>query len=73
MRALEAGSLETVCIYEAADFMRMKLKNKDTDSITVVYCSESDQKNPKYYKEGIHELELIESLPLNEWVAENYK
>jgi hypothetical protein len=38
MRSLEAGTLETICVYENADFIRMKLKNKDTESITIVYC-----------------------------------
>ncbi len=32
----------------------MTLKNKDTDSITIVYCKTEDIKNPKYYKDGIH-------------------
>ena len=39
----------------------------------MVYCKESDQKNPKYFKDGIHDMELVESTPLNEWVTENYK
>lgn len=54
MRALEAGSLETVCIFEGGDYVRLKLRNKDTESINIVYCKESDQKNPKHFRDGIH-------------------
>ena len=54
MKALEAGSLETVMLYENANYYRMQLKNKDTDSIKVVYCKEEDKKNPKFFKDGIH-------------------
>lgn len=42
MRALEAGSLETICIFEGNEYVRMTLRNKDTDGKTVVYCKESD-------------------------------
>jgi len=72
MRALEAGSLETIMVYEGADFTRLSLKNKDTDALTTVYCKSDDTKNPKYYKEGIHDRELVESAPLNEWITEHY-
>lgn len=38
MRALEAGGLEQILIWENAEFVRMKLNNKDTDMKSVVYC-----------------------------------
>jgi len=72
MKALEAGSLETVMLYENANYYRMQLKNKDTDSIKVVYCKEEDKKNPKFFKDGIHDMELVECVHLNEWVTEHY-
>lgn len=72
MRAFEAGSLETLLIYEATEDMRLSLRNKDTDSITVIYCKPDQMKNPKFYKEGIHDLELVEAVPINEWATEHY-
>ena len=54
MRALEAGGLEQILIWENAEFVRMKLNNKDTDMKSVVYCKQEDVKNPKYFKDGIH-------------------
>ena len=58
MRAFEAGSLETILVYENAEYSRLQLKNKDTDSITIIYCKNDDIKNPKYYKEGIHGISI---------------
>jgi len=60
MRALEAGSLESILIWENAEFVRMTLKNKDTERTNVVYCKASDVKNPRFYKDGIHDLEVVE-------------
>ena len=59
MRALEAGSLETIMIWENAEFVRMTLKNKDTEMTSVVYCKADDVKNPKYFKDGIHGLFIL--------------
>lgn len=59
MRALEGGGLETIMVFENAEYQRMTLKNKDTDSISVVYCKTEDVKNPKYFKDGIHGIAFI--------------
>ena len=32
MRSLEAGALDTIMVYENAEFFRVELRNKDTDS-----------------------------------------
>lgn len=37
MRALESGALETVMVFENAEFFRVELKNKDTESKIVHY------------------------------------
>lgn len=37
MRSLESGALETIMVFENADFYRVELKNKDTDSKAVYY------------------------------------
>jgi len=40
--------------------------------VTVIYCKTEDIKNPAFYREGISERELIEAVPLNEWITEHY-
>jgi peptide chain release factor subunit 1 len=54
MKALEGGALESMMVYENADFFRLQLRNKDTDSVSVLYLKHDEIKNNKNYKDGIH-------------------
>jgi len=58
MKTLEAGAIENLIIYENLDFIRLTLKNKDTDSISVVHVEPKDLNNEKYYRDGESVLEL---------------
>lgn len=66
MRALEAGTLETILIFENIDYMRLKLRNKDTESFSVLYVKTADVKNPKHLKDGIHGIFIILDLEMVE-------
>lgn len=59
MKALEGGALESMMVYENAEFFRLQLRNKDTDSLSVLYLKADEIKNSKNYKDGIHDLETV--------------
>jgi peptide chain release factor subunit 1 len=54
MKALEGGALETMMVYENAEFFRLQLRNKDTDALSILYLRAEEIKNSKNYKDGIH-------------------
>uniref|UniRef100_A0A2I3S6I6 Eukaryotic peptide chain release factor subunit 1 n=1 Tax=Pan troglodytes TaxID=9598 RepID=A0A2I3S6I6_PANTR len=61
LKTLEKGAVEILMVYENLDIMRY-----------VLYCQEKD-KSHFTDKETGQEHELIESMPLLEWFANNYK
>jgi len=73
MRALEAGAVETILCYESLDYWRVSLKNKATEALSVIYLRPDQLNDPKFYvDENGNELESIDQLQLNEWIAEHY-
>jgi peptide chain release factor subunit 1 len=73
MRALEMGAIETLLLYENIEYMRLTLKNKETEKTSIVYVKEENLNDPKLYKdESGAELEPVESILISEWLAENY-
>uniref|UniRef100_A0A336KPT1 Eukaryotic peptide chain release factor subunit 1 n=1 Tax=Culicoides sonorensis TaxID=179676 RepID=A0A336KPT1_CULSO len=76
LRALELGSVETLICWENLDIQRYVLKNHaNATTNTVLHLTPEQEKDKTHFtdKETGVEMELIESQPLLEWLANNYK
>lgn len=76
LKALELGSVETLICWENLDIQRYVLKNHvSATSTTVLHLTPEQEKDKSHFtdKESGVEMELVESQPLLEWLANNYK
>uniref|UniRef100_A0A8R1TVU2 Eukaryotic peptide chain release factor subunit 1 n=1 Tax=Onchocerca volvulus TaxID=6282 RepID=A0A8R1TVU2_ONCVO len=75
LQALEMGAIETLICWENLDIVRYQLKNPITGEEKLLYLDPDQEKNKTHFTEsstGV-ELELMDSMPLLEWLANNYK
>ena len=74
MKVLETGAIETLLIYENMDIHRLTLKNKEDESTNTIFLNTDQLADPKHYRDPTTraELEVVESIQLSEWIAENY-
>ncbi|GFU49198.1 eukaryotic peptide chain release factor subunit 1 [Trichonephila clavipes] len=75
LKALEMGSVEILIAWENLDIVRYVLKNHVTDEDKVLHLTPEQEKDKTHFtdKDTGVELELVDSLPLLEWLANNYK
>lgn len=75
LKALEMGAVEILIVWENLDITRYVLKNPTTGEDKVLYLKPEQEKDKSNFtdKESGIELEMIDSLPLLEWFANNYK
>ncbi|KAG5362468.1 Eukaryotic peptide chain release factor subunit 1 [Yarrowia sp. C11] len=72
LKALDLGACETVIVYENLDIQRMTLKNGDGEETIVHIKKGTPTEEYLIDKEG-NELEVVDEIPLLEWLAEHYK
>lgn len=75
LQALEMGAVETLICWENLELTRYQLKNSATGEEKVLHLRPDQEKNKGHFTDpttGI-ELELMDSMPLLEWLANNYK
>jgi len=71
--ALDSGAVETLIVWENLEITRYEVKNPSTGVNKVLHLrKEEEKKKEKFTEEGV-DLEVIDSSPLLEWFAENYK
>jgi peptide chain release factor subunit 1 len=75
LRALEMGAVETLICWENLDIQRYSLKNHTTGELKVLHLTTEQEKDKTHFtdKDTGVELELEESMPFLEWLANNYK
>lgn len=75
LQALELGAAETVIVWENLDIMRYNVKNTVTNEERVLHLNGEQQRDPNNFKDDKTgaELEVVESITLVEWLANNYK
>ncbi|KAI4577187.1 hypothetical protein MJG53_004992 [Ovis ammon polii x Ovis aries] len=75
LKALEMGPVEILIVYENLDIMRYVLHCQGTEEEKILYLTQEQEKDKSHFtdKETGQEHELIESMPLLEWFANNYK
>jgi peptide chain release factor subunit 1 len=75
LRALEMGAVETLVCWENLDIQRYTLKNHASGEQKILHLTTEQEKDKTHFtdKETGVELELEESMPFLEWLANNYK
>jgi len=75
LKGLEMGAVEIIIVYENLDINRWVLKNPSSNEEIVLNLAPSKEKDKSFLidKETGVELEVVESMPLLEWLANNYK
>ncbi|KAH3683229.1 hypothetical protein WICPIJ_005805 [Wickerhamomyces pijperi] len=73
LKALEAGSCETVIVYENMDITRYVYKDCEDREVIVNVQPTQEDKSYSIDKATGTEMELVSEQPLLEWLAENYK
>jgi peptide chain release factor subunit 1 len=75
LKALEMGSVEILIVWENLDIQRYTLKNHSQDDEKVLFLKPEQEKDKTYFvdKDTGVELELVDSMALLEWFANNYK
>jgi len=71
--ALDSRSIETIIVWEGIEVTRYKLKNETTGEEKVIYLTVEQTKQRSHFVQDNIELKIIESEPLLDWFAENYK
>lgn len=75
LKALEMGAVETLICWENLNIQRYQLKNPQTNEEKILHLTPEQEKDKSHFTDnqtGV-ELELVESVALLEWLANNYK
>ena len=74
MKALEAGALETIMIYEELEYNRYVIKQTGGSSRTY-YLKPNSEKDRKYFKDPStgNDLDVLSDESLAEWICHNYQ
>lgn len=75
LKGLEMGAVEILIVWENLDIQRYVLKNHSSDEEKILFLKPEQEKDKTYFtdKDTGVELELVESIALLEWFANNYK
>lgn len=75
LKGLEMGAVEILIAWENLEIMRYNLKNNTSGEEKILHLTPTQEKDKSYFvdKDTGVELELVESMPLLEWLANNYK
>ena len=71
LKALEMGANDTLIVWENLDITRFMLRNHATDEDIVKHLNPEQEKDKMHFldKETSVDLELVEKMPLLEWMA----
>jgi len=75
LKSLDIGAVQTLIVWENLDIMRYQFKNPSSGALSVVHLNKDQEKNQSVFKDtetGI-DLEIVDSIALVEWFANNYK
>jgi len=75
MKALEMGAVETLIVWENLDCNRITLKNHEAAEDKILLLNTDQEKDRTHFldKDTNVELEVLDRMPLLEWMANNYK
>ena len=74
LKALELGAVETLIVWENLEIDRITLRDSSGASEDkILHLNKEQQANESYFKDEKTDYEIVETLPLVEWFANNYK
>jgi len=75
LRGLEMGAVEDLIIWDNLDIQRYTVRNIQNQEEKVLHLTKEQEADDKWFRddETGAELETIDTIPLVEWFAENYK
>ena len=75
LQALELSSVETLIVWENLTVNRITVRNTLTNEEKVLHLSPEQEQNASHFHDSVTgvELEIIERIPLVEWLANEYK
>jgi peptide chain release factor subunit 1 len=75
LKGLELGAVETLITWENLDVTRYVIKHSVTGDQKVIHLTPEQAKDEKHFRDAETgaELEVVESISLLEWFANNYK
>jgi len=72
--ALEAGAVEQLVVWENLDLTRFELRDNSTDTVSILFLTPYEEKNPKLWKNADgQDLEILDKKAFTEWIVEQYK
>lgn len=74
LKALELGACETLIVFEDLEITRWQLRDS-TNAEIIIHTSKQQEQNREQFmdKETGQEMEVIDSMPFLEWLAEKHK
>lgn len=75
LQALEMSAVEVLIVWENLAVNRLTVRNSSTGEETVLHLSPEQEQNDSHFHDATTgvQLEIIERMPLVEWLANNYK
>jgi len=75
LKALDCGAVETLICWENLDIVRFTLKNHQSGEDNILHLTPEQEKDKTHFTDKVTgvEYELVESMPLLEYLANNYK
>eukprot|EP01133_Synstelium_polycarpum_P007551 gene7551-8833_t len=75
LRSLDLGAVHTLIVWENLEVTRYVLRLPSDEKDTIMYLNKEQEKDQNFlrHKESGTEYEIIESLPVVEWFANNYR
>ena len=75
LRGLEMGAVEDLIIWDNLDIQRYTVRNIQNQEEKIIHLTKEQEADDKWFRddETGAELETIDTIPLVEWFAENYK
>jgi len=74
LRGLDLGAVQILIVWENLDVTRYQIKNPTGEKDTILFLTKEQEKDTTNFRsEDGAELDIVESMPLVEWFANNYK
>lgn len=70
---LDLGAVETLIVWENLEVNRYVVRNNSTSEEKVLFLNKEEEKNTQNFIEDGVDLEVIDTMPLLEWFANEYK
>jgi len=73
IESLDNGLIDTLIIFDESDFHRMSLRKPLTEELSVEVVHKCNSSNTKWKNKEEEEFEVLENIPLTEWLLDSYK